>query len=122
MEPESKLIVNEHKPRNEQPIWLRITTAIILFIIFGVMYGISYVFWGGMSQWGGEYNPNVTPPDVFYLIYIWGPILLVLLITPTILTLTRIRWLWKIIFWVLSLILAVATWMIWFVIIEATSK
>lgn len=114
--------ISSERRHASQPVWLKLIVGILLFIIFGVMYGISYIFWGGMSQWGGEYNPGVTAPDVYYLLYIWGPILLVLLIAPTVLTFTNIRWLWKIIFWGLSLVLALASWMVWFVIIEVTSK
>lgn len=113
---------NPDRTHKGQSTGTKILVGILMFLVTAVIFGISYAFWGGMSQWGGPYNPNVTPPDVFYLLYIWGPILLVLLLVPTVLTFTNIRWLWKWIFWFFSYLLAFLTWMVWFVIIEVTSK
>jgi len=105
-----------------QPLWLRITAGIVLFIIFGAVYFVVYVFWAGMSHWADTYPNQGDTPDQFYLTYIWGPILFILLIIPTILTFLNIRWLWKGIYWLLSFVLSLLTWFVWFIIIEATSK
>src|SRR5690349_24854977 len=105
-----------------QPLWLRITAGISLLIIFGVIYFVVYVFWAGMSHWADTYPNQGDTPDQFYLTYIWGPILFILLIIPTILTFMNIRWLWKGVYWLLSFVLLLVTWFIWFIIIEATSK
>ncbi len=107
---------------NTQALWLRILSAAALFLFVGALYFISWAFWSGMSHWADKYPNMGYTADQFYLTYIWGPILLVLLIVPTILTLTHIRWFLKIFYWILSFILAFITWIVWFGVIEATSK
>ena len=104
-----------------QPLWARITVSLLLFLIFGAGYFISWAFWTGMSHWA-DTAPNQNTTDQFYLAYIWGPMLAFFLIVPTILTLTNIRWIWKGFYWFLSLILAFITWVIWFIIIDVTAK
>ncbi len=113
--------MNEQSINNLQPLWLRFISAAALFLFVGVIYFISWKFWAGRSGfWADKYPDMGYPHDNFYLTYIWGPVLLILLIVPATITLTNIRWFWKISYWILSFVLAFITWIIWFAI-EGTS-
>ncbi|MBE2218614.1 MAG: hypothetical protein IAE90_10440 [Ignavibacteria bacterium] len=101
-----------------QPLWIRIVTAVLMFIIVGSFYAVFYGFWVGMSAWADMKPSDADTAERFYLTYVWGSILVVLLIVPFILTLTKARWLWKWSVWLISLALSVATWSVWFLIIE----
>ena len=106
---------------NTQPLWLRITTAVVLFLVVGAGYLIWWGFWTGMSHWA-DTVPNQNTADQSYLEFVYGPMLLFFLLVPFVLTFLNIRWLWKGFYWLLSLILAFLGWVVWFIVIEATSK
>jgi hypothetical protein len=106
---------------NTRPLWLRITSAIFLFLIIGAGYFTWWAFWTGMSHWA-DTVPNQNTADQFYLAYVYGPMLFVFLLVPAVITVMNIRWLWKGFYWLLSLILAFIGWVVWFIVIEATSK
>ncbi len=99
------------------PLWLRITVGILLFVIFGSLYGFYYIFWNGMSYWDGM-KEDMSKPDQFYLRYIYGFELIVLLIVPVIVTIKDTRIIWKISFWIFSIILALLGWMVWMILIS----
>ncbi|HMT12538.1 MAG TPA: hypothetical protein PKA39_13055 [Ignavibacteria bacterium] len=105
-----------------QPLWIRIVTAIVMFIVVGSFYTVFYGFWVGMSAWADMKPSDADTAERFYLTYVWGSILVVLLIVPFIVTLTRARWLWKWSAWLISIVLSVVTWSIWFLVIELSSK
>ena len=107
---------------NSQPLWIRIVTAIAMFIVVGSFYTVFYGFWVGMSAWADTKPSDADTAERFYLIYVWGSLLVVLLVVPFIITLTQVRWLWKWIAWVISVILSFVTWTGWFFVIEMTSK
>ncbi len=100
-----------------QPLWLRIVIAVLMFIAVGSFYAVFYGFWVGMSAWADMKPSDADTAERFYLIYVWGSILVVLLIVPFILTLTKARWLWKWSVWLISIALSVVTWSVWFLII-----
>ncbi len=100
-----------------QPLWLRIVIAVLMFIAVGSFYAVFYGFWVGMSAWADMKPSDADTAERFYLIYVWGSILVVLLIVPFILTLTKARWLWKWSVWLISIVLSVVTWSVWFLII-----
>ena len=105
-----------------QPLWIRIVTAIVMFIVVGSFYTVFYGFWVGMSAWADMKPSDADTAERFYLTYVWGSILVVLLIVPFIVTLTRARWLWKWSAWLISIVLSVVTWSIWFLVIELSSQ
>lgn len=123
--------MNEHLANTEavsrpeiktQPLWIRIVTAIVMFIVVGSFYTVFYGFWVGMSAWADMKPSDADTAERFYLTYVWGSILVVLLIVPFIVTLTRARWIWKWSAWLISIVLSVVTWSIWFLVIELSSK
>jgi hypothetical protein len=93
-----------------------------MFIVVGSFYTVFYGFWVGMSAWADMKPSDADTAERFYLTYVWGSILVVLLIVPFIVTLTRARWLWKWSAWLISIVLSVVTWSIWFLVIELSSK
>ncbi len=105
-----------------QPLWLRIVTAILMLIIVGSFYTVFYGFWVGMSAWADTKPSDADTAERFYLTYVWGSLLVILLILPFIVTLSKARWLWKWSAWLISLVLSVVTWSVWFLIIELSSK
>ncbi len=123
--------MNEHLANTEavsrpetktQPLWIRIVTAIVMFIVVGSFYTVFYGFWVGMSAWADMKPSDADTAERFYLTYVWGSLLVVLLIVPFIVTLTRARWIWKWSAWLISIVLSVVTWSIWFLVIELSSK
>jgi hypothetical protein len=116
-----KQIIEPLSLKAEQPLWLRVTLGIVLFVVVGAVYFIAWGFWVGMSHWA-DTIPNTMTTDQFYLQYIWGPLLVIFLIIPTILTFLKIRWRLKIVYWFTSFVLALLSWFVWFIVIEATSK
>ncbi len=109
-------------PKNIQPLWQRITAAVVLFLILGVIYTIVYGFWVGMSAWADTKPSDADTAERFYLTYIWPVILVIALVAPAIITLLNIRWLWKWLIWILGIFLAFLGWVAWFGVIEFTSK
>ncbi|MCC7158204.1 MAG: hypothetical protein IT281_01555 [Ignavibacteria bacterium] len=110
------------KTERYQPLWIRITVSIVMFLLVGTVYTISYGFWVGMSAWADTKPSDANTAERFYLTYVWGGLLVIFLVVPVITTLMNIRWLWKWFYWLLSVILSALTWMLWFAIIEVTSK
>lgn len=105
-----------------QPLWIRVTTAVLMFIVVGGFYTVFYGFWVGMSAWADTKPSDANTAERFYLIYVWGSLLVILLIVPFIVTLTKARWLWKWSVWLISIVLSVVTWSVWFLVIELSSK
>ncbi len=104
------------------PLWQRIAFAITMFVIFGAVYVIFYGFWVGMSGWADMKPSDADTAERFYLTYIWGGLLIFCLILPVIFTLANTRWLVKWLSWFLSAVFAFAGWVMWFAVIEITSK
>lgn len=115
------MIQNEVSEVNQQ-LWVRITVSLVMFILVGTGYTLSYAFWVGMSGWADTKPADAETAERFYLTYVWGGLLLVFLFVPAITTLLNIRWIWKWFYWLLGIILSVLTWMLWFVIIDVSSK
>lgn len=99
------------------PLWLRITIGVILFIVFGALYGFYYIFWNGMSYWDGM-KEDMSKPDQFYLRYVWGAELIILLVVPLIVTIKDTRIIWKVLSWIFSIILSLLGWMVWMILVQ----
>lgn len=99
------------------PLWIRITTGVLLLAFFGAIYGFYYVFWNGMSYWDGM-KEDMSKPDQFYLRYIWGAELIIFLIVPAIVHFKDTRIIWKLSFWLFSVILSVLGWMVWMILVQ----
>ncbi|MBL8016675.1 MAG: hypothetical protein JNK43_05340 [Ignavibacteria bacterium] len=111
-----------HIAAKTQPLWIRIVTAVLMFLVVGSFYAVFYGFWVGMSAWADTKPSDADTAERFYLTYVWGSLLIVLLIVPFVITLTKARWLWKWSAWIISLVLSVVTWSVWFLVIELSSK
>ena len=113
---------NLEKPEIYQPLWQRISAAAVMFIILGVIYTIVYGFWVGMSAWADTKPSDADTPERFYLTNIWPVILIISLIFPAVITLLNTRWIWKWLCWIFGIFLAFLGWVVWFGVIEFTSK
>lgn len=99
------------------PLWLRISLGIVIFLVFGALYGFYYVFWNGMSYWDGM-KEDMSKPDQFYLRYVWGAELIILLVVPLIITIKDTRIIWKVSGWIFSIVLSIAGWMVWMILVQ----
>lgn len=104
------------------PLWQRVIFTLVMFIVTAAGFVIVYGFWIGMAGWADMKPSDADTAERFYLTYVWGGLLGLCLIIPVIISLARTRWLVKWISWFLSVIIALAGWVMWFAIIEMTSK
>ena len=81
------------KVRAKTDLWKRIVIAVLLLIIFAVIYTVIYGFTTAMSYWTGQ-KEDLSKPDQLYLVVLWPIVMCIAVLIPPVFVLMDKKAIW----------------------------